>query len=297
MSFIGDWVARLTRPALKVQRLRSLADYDRHEVQDRASLAADMAKLESYVPKDGKASFTVPGFSYTAGKQVDFRCDFRHAGPHGRVNWRERAQCPITRFNNRMRATIHIIDLDGELDVNSDVYITEQVTRMYKHYAGVFPNLVGSEYLGDDFPVGATNENGVRHEDMTRLTFADNTFDAVISLDVLEHIPDYKRAFAEAWRVIKPGGRLIWSVPFIEQRHETVSRAVVEDGKIRHILPPEIHGNPVAKDEGSLCFQHFGWQMLDEMREVGFADAYSACVRSMHFGYFGPNQHIFFAEK
>ena len=47
----------------------------------------------------------------------------------------------------------------------------------------------------------------------TSLPFADNTFDVVVALDVLEHLPDDRTAAAEIARVLKPGGLLFASVP------------------------------------------------------------------------------------
>ncbi|MEM1145109.1 MAG: class I SAM-dependent methyltransferase [Pseudomonadota bacterium] len=49
--------------------------------------------------------------------------------------------------------------------------------------------------------------------DALRLPFADETFDAVICSEVLEHIPDYRSAIVEIRRVLKPNGRLCASVP------------------------------------------------------------------------------------
>jgi ubiquinone/menaquinone biosynthesis C-methylase UbiE len=37
--------------------------------------------------------------------------------------------------------------------------------------------------------------------DATALPFLNNTFDAVVMADVLEHLPDLRRALAEAYRV------------------------------------------------------------------------------------------------
>lgn len=49
--------------------------------------------------------------------------------------------------------------------------------------------------------------------DVTRLPFADASFDIVICSEVLEHIPDHCRAVAEIVRVLKPGKSLVVSVP------------------------------------------------------------------------------------
>ena len=47
----------------------------------------------------------------------------------------------------------------------------------------------------------------------TRLPFADDLFDVIIALDVLEHIPDHQTAAREIARVLKPGGHLLVTVP------------------------------------------------------------------------------------
>lgn len=49
--------------------------------------------------------------------------------------------------------------------------------------------------------------------DITRLPFKDSCFDTVICSEVMEHIPDEKKAISEIVRVLKPGGILGVSVP------------------------------------------------------------------------------------
>jgi len=49
--------------------------------------------------------------------------------------------------------------------------------------------------------------------DVTRLPFRDEAFDAVICSEVLEHIPDNRRAVQELVRVLKKGRNLAVSVP------------------------------------------------------------------------------------
>ncbi len=48
---------------------------------------------------------------------------------------------------------------------------------------------------------------------LTELPFPDNLFDLVVSFDVICNIPDDVAAFAEAARVLKPGGRLVTQLP------------------------------------------------------------------------------------
>jgi SAM-dependent methyltransferase len=54
----------------------------------------------------------------------------------------------------------------------------------------------------------------------TQLPFGDETFDTVLCTMVLEHVDDVERAMAEVARVLRPGGRLLVSVPFLYPTHE-----------------------------------------------------------------------------
>ena len=69
------------------------------------------------------------------------------------------------------------------------------------------------------------------------LPFADHHFDHVICSEVMEHIPDHRRAARELDRVLKPGGTLAVSVPryFPERVCWALSRtyANAEGGHVR----------------------------------------------------------------
>jgi hypothetical protein len=92
-------------------------------------------------------------------------------------------------------------------------------------------------------------------------------------------------------------GTLLFTVPFITTKEENVIRAEVgSDGEIVHLLEPEYHGDPV-NDEGCLCFYHFGWSLLEEMRKIGFSDVRAHVYWSKDFGYLGGDQLLFTASK
>jgi ubiquinone/menaquinone biosynthesis C-methylase UbiE len=45
------------------------------------------------------------------------------------------------------------------------------------------------------------------------LAFRDNTFDAVLMIEVLEHVLDDEKAISDIYRILKPGGKLIITAP------------------------------------------------------------------------------------
>lgn len=54
--------------------------------------------------------------------------------------------------------------------------------------------------------------------DMLKLPFADQIFDTCLFMASLHHVPDTALALAEAFRVLKPGGKMIFFEPFSMKR-------------------------------------------------------------------------------
>jgi 2-polyprenyl-3-methyl-5-hydroxy-6-metoxy-1,4-benzoquinol methylase len=62
-------------------------------------------------------------------------------------------------------------------------------------------------------PDALSKEYLVSIADINKLPFADASFDCIICSEVLEHIPDHKKAIQEFDRILKPQGTLVVSVP------------------------------------------------------------------------------------
>lgn len=137
------------------------------------------------------------------------------------------------------------------------------------------PNLSYSEYRGSD-RLGEMID-GARNEDICNLTYADHSFDLVLSSDTLEHVPDFRAALRETWRILRPGGRHLFTVPVVAKRRETTPRiSIGSDGSLTHLMTPLYHGRggglfryvPVGTD--LLTFTEFGLDLTDHIRDAGF---------------------------
>lgn len=79
-----------------------------------------------------------------------------------------------------------------------------------------------SEAICVDWGNTAHQTNHLDYEcDLTsRLPFHDGEFDTILLSDVLEHIPEPERLWAEMARILCPGGVLLLNVPFFFRIHE-----------------------------------------------------------------------------
>jgi SAM-dependent methyltransferase len=142
-------------------------------------------------------------------------------------------------------------------------------------YLARLPRLAFSAYRGPE-RLGEMID-GARNEDVCHLTHPDASFDLVLSSDTLEHVPDFRAALRETRRVLRAGGRHVFTVPIVASRAVTEARATLDaDGGVVHRLPPIYHGRgagpyrhlPVGDD--LLAFTEFGRDLVDHMREAGF---------------------------
>jgi hypothetical protein len=252
-------------------------------------------------------SFTYPAYCSACEQVTQMRIDWLFGGwsnvtPSVHPAWTETSVCVKCGLNSRMRALLDFLKTRCDLRKIRSAYIAEQLTPFYRILKRLFPSLTGSEYCGPHHKSGSRvfiqrYLRWVRHEDLTTLSFADNKFDLVVTLDVFEHVPDYRKALAEIYRVLRPDGWLAFTIPFFYDLETTRIRAIVNsDGSIIHYLPPEVHGNPLS-GEGSLCFQNFGWDILDTLRNVGFADARAALYWGPWQGHLGYPFFVFYAIK
>jgi SAM-dependent methyltransferase len=80
-----------------------------------------------------------------------------------------------------------------------------------------------NEYTGLDIDTAIVYEDGIKPDftwEGTVMPFKDNSFDTLMATEVLEHCPDPQRIVNEMKRVLKPGGLIFFTVPFLWNLHE-----------------------------------------------------------------------------
>ena len=102
-----------------------------------------------------------------------------------------------------------------------------------------FPDFLFSEYMPGRMPGAAYG--GVRNEDVQCLTFADESLDVLTSNQVFEHVPNDLLAYAECFRVLKPGGALIFTVPLYDTPATEQVARLAADGSIEWMEKPDYH--------------------------------------------------------
>jgi SAM-dependent methyltransferase len=103
---------------------------------------------------------------------------------------------------------------------------------------------------------------GVMNVDLENQPFDDETFDYVITQDVMEHIFDPRKAFREIARTLKKGGAHIFTVPLVNKEKPSEKWAEIREGAVRFLRQPEYHGNPIDP-QGSPVAMHWGYDICD----------------------------------
>lgn len=282
-----EWIAHSSHEAFDTFRRRSARELADRRAAERALMARG-------------TRFTVDAWCWFCSREMAMTVDHEGAYPVDGVvtpNWREKLCCPACGLNARLRSTLHFAERHLALREGLAVYLMERTSPVYDWFARRCPGAVGSEYLGEEIPFGAADARGIRNETASRLTFEDGTFDLVVSLDVIEHVPSYRRALVECARVLREGGRLLLSAPFQVGDPDNLLRARrLEDGTVQHLLPPEYHGDPI-RSESCLAYHRFGWALLEDLKRAGFGEANAFTFWSMEFGYLGDGMLLVVAIR
>jgi SAM-dependent methyltransferase len=225
------------------------------------------------------------------------------------MNLRETGRCSKCGATNRQRQMAYVIrqsfatitgsqkpSLNEVAELEGFVIYNTEAQGPVNARLAAMDGYLCSEYLGDDCKSGDIVD-GVMHQDLTALSFADESIDMVLSSDVLEHVPDPYRAHEEIRRVLRPAGSHIFTVPFHQHLYLDDRRAYVDEhGEVVHLKDPIHHGDPVRPAEGVLVYTIFALEMLVRLRRMGFVTNLYR-LHSPRHGILGHNALVFEAIK
>jgi|GEM_PF-4261320 len=161
-----------------------------------------------------------------------------------------------------------------------------QVPFRYEHIAYPIPHfLARCEWLKVKTslhepaqPWGVKLGPSITNQNLEALTFPDNSFDIVITSDVMEHVRLDALAHREIRRVLKPGGIYLFTVPQLRDHRETMTRVAVVDpsdpAKDQFLMEKEYHGDANSKEGGVLTYRAYGTDLDEALASLGFSVEY-----------------------
>lgn len=203
---------------------------------------------------------------FPRGEQPSTREGYPCSNCRTSLRYRDQATLILDEFGRGQHLDLNSLVQGGRLD---EVEIYEPALRgpFVKAFSQL-PRYRRSFYWDDGSP-GATL-NGVPFEDLTALSFADNSFDLVLTSDVMEHVVEPYAAFKEIARVLKPGGVHIFSIPTDWPLPDlSVVRARLQGDALEYLHPARYHRG--GDDSQSLVVTDFGADILDQLSRMGLS--------------------------
>jgi len=128
-----------------------------------------------------------------------------------------------------------------------------------------YEQLYGStEYVGLEYdtPQNRASKRADHFYDGETFPFADGEFDSAVANEVFEHVFNPDRFLNEVYRVLKPGGMVLMTMPFVWDEHEQPHDfARYSSFGIRHLL--EQHGFEVIEQQKSMDDVRVIFQMIN----------------------------------
>ncbi len=233
---------------------------------DRSAVAKHRALAEQHPQlRGGGCSCCGHTGEYIVGPQLSARENFHCARCRASLRYRNQADAIVTAYGNGEGS---LADLVQSLAFRSLSIYEPGVSGPFRP---LFQSVAGytTSYYWPDVEPGR-GRDGIRCENLEATTFADMSFDLVVSSDIFEHIRRPTAAFMEVYRILRPGGRHIFTVPMnwpFDPR--TIERVDASGADDRHLLPPVYHGAPL-EPSGSLVYTDFGMDLPFRLTSLGY---------------------------
>jgi len=112
--------------------------------------------------------------------------------------------------------------------------------------------------------------DGILNQDVQETSFSDSSLDLITSNQVFEHVPDDRKGYVECFRVLRPGGALLFTVPLYDIP-ATEKLAEIRNGELIYFTKPEYHDSRATGPQSILTFWHHSLNDIAErVSSVGF---------------------------
>lgn len=153
------------------------------------------------------------------------------------------------------------VDLKGKLALDAGTGTGRGAEQLARRGANVYAVDLGYDLV----EIARMRSNPhVAQASVLQLPFADNTFDVVLSTEVIEHTPDPLASVLEMVRVLKPGGHLVLSTPNwlwqIPVRMASALKLRPYDGLENFVKPADLRG--ALKNQKGKVIEHKGIHLL-----------------------------------
>jgi len=123
-----------------------------------------------------------------------------------------------------------------------------------------------------------------QNQDLENQTFKDESFDLVITQDVMEHVFNPAKAFSEIARTLKKGGAHVFTVPLVNKHRASEVWAVKgENNQPVFLKTPEWHGNPINA-KGSPVTMHWGYDIAGFIKENSGLETIIEYIDNLDYG-------------
>ena len=225
--------------------------------------------------------------------------------PFGPPNVRETGFCSGCGSWNRQRLTaVLLLGLierfsgvcathlaSPEIPENLQIFNAEWFGAVHERLKRL-PGYSWSRYSGGQYRSGDM-VNGYPHQDLLATSFPDNHFDIVLTFDVMEHIPEPYLAHQEIYRILKPGGVHLFTVPCNLNNPLDDQRTAMVNGEIVLLSAPAWHGE---QEDSNLVYNIFGTELICHLWVLGF-DVKVHEMSDPEKGIIGPGSIAFEAVK
>ena len=214
---------------------------------------------------------------------------------HNRINLRENIVCRNCPCTSRHRALISVLlESLGKGPVLADIPADQLLVIFESSGMASYNSILASKFsyintTYDKAVIDTGEYDSHQYADLQRMPYADNTFNYILTGDVLEHVRDYSAAIIECFRVLKPGGCMIFTVPYSHSMEKNHIKVLPDGENDIFLEEPEFHGK-----SKSLVYRVYGRELLEDLVGTGFSTE-RRIVESQDFGIY-PTE-VFICRK